>query len=290
MIIDKEKFNRPFLSSYHHHRLFLVFFLTGSFVLDTMIQLLFDAHHHHDRLYLIQWSVSTSTVATNRIVCIWYNDPHPHPCSPLPWSFIFDTMILLNIKLHHYHDHLYSIQRLLWSSWCLFYSLYSSPSSHNEVLTSSRLQHLCLALVLSDLLKSNNSINLVNFGLGRGLVKMSETLSSIGTYFTWILPSSTTSWMKWYHRSMCFVLAWNLLSFASAMAPWLLHEMVSGFSSPPRISFINSSARTWLHASMRRTPPLYSTTTWLLASLSSRRLPRCRNGTRIWILNACAFD
>ena len=61
--------------------------------------------------------------------------------------------------------------------------------------------------------------------------------SSVSTYFTWIFPSSTASWMKWYHRSMCFVLAWNLLSFASAMAPWLSHEMVSGFSSP-QISFI----------------------------------------------------
>ena len=79
---------------------------------------------------------------------------------------------------------------------------------------------------MCDLLKPNDSMNLVNFGLSRGLVNMLETLSSVSTYFTWILPSSTASWMKWYCRSMCFVLAWNLLSFASAMAPWLLHEMV----------------------------------------------------------------
>ena len=35
---------------------------------------------------------------------------------------------------------------------------------------------------------------------------------------------------------MCFVRAWNLLSFASAIAPWLSHKMVRGFSPPPRIS------------------------------------------------------
>ena len=153
------------------------------------------------------------------IICIQYNDPPRHQALSLPQLFIFDTTIL-------------------WSSWCLFYSLHSSPLSHNKVLTLSRLQHLCLALALSDLLKPNNSTNLANFGLGRGLVKMLDTLSSVGTYFTWIFPSLTAARMKWYCRSMCFVLAWNLLSFASAMAPWLLHEMVSSFSSPPQISFI----------------------------------------------------
>ena len=194
---------------------------TWSFVFDTTTHFHIHGHHQQDRLYLIQWSTSTSTsmLATPMIICIWYNDPPRHQASSLPWSFIIDTTIL-------------------WSSWYLFYSLHSSPSSHNEVLTSSGLQHLCLALVSSDLLKPNDSMNLVNFGLGRGLVKISETLSSIGTYFTWILPSLTTSRMKWYHRSMCFVLAWNLLSFASMMAPWLSHEMVSSFSSPPWISFI----------------------------------------------------
>ena len=128
--------------------------------LQPTIQLLFDVHHHHDhlysiqrwsihihghhqqhRLYLIQWPVSTSMVTANSIICIWYNVPHPW--SPLLWSFVFDTMIL-------------------WSSWCLSCSLHSSPSSQNEVLTSSGLQHLCLALAPSDLLKPNDSMNLAD--------------------------------------------------------------------------------------------------------------------------------
>ena len=77
MIIDKEKFNRPFLSSYHHHRLSSVFFLTGSFVFDTTIQLLINAHHHHNHLYSIQRSISM--FATTMIIRIWYNDPPWHP-------------------------------------------------------------------------------------------------------------------------------------------------------------------------------------------------------------------
>ena len=87
--------------------------------------------HQQDRLYLIQQSTSTSTsmLATPMIICIRYNDPPWHQASSLLRSFIFDTMIL-------------------WSSWYIFYSLHSSPLSHNEVLTLSGLQHLCLALVL----------------------------------------------------------------------------------------------------------------------------------------------
>ena len=203
------------------------------------------------------------------IICIWYNDPPRHQTPSLPQSFVFDTTTL-------------------WSSWCLFYSLHSSPSSHNKVLTLSGLQYLCLALVPSELLKPIDSMNLANFGLSKGLVKMSDTLSSVSMYFTWIFLSSTTSQMKWYHRSMCFVLTWNLLSFASAMAPWLSHEMVSSFSSP-QISFMKLLSQI-PSASARCTPPLYSTTKRLLASSSSMRLPWCQNGTRIWILNACAFD
>ena len=134
--------------------------LPWSFVFNRMILLDIKLLHYHDRSYSIQRSSfhihgcrqqdhlyliqrSTSMVTTPMIICIQYNDPPQHQAPSLPWSFIFDTMIL-------------------WSSWCLFYSLHSSPLSHNKVLTSSRLQHLCLALVLSDLLKPNDSTNLVN--------------------------------------------------------------------------------------------------------------------------------
>ena len=99
--------------------------------------------------------------------------------------------------------------------------------------------------------------------------------------------------MKWYHRLMCFVLAWNLLSFASTMAPWLLHEMVSSFSSPPWISLIKLLSQIPSLAAcicVMCILPLYLIAIWLLAFWSSKRLPQCWNGTRNWILSACAFD
>ena len=144
-------------------------------------------------------------------------------------------MILLDIKLPHYHNCSYSIQR---SSG--HHDASSTPCTHPHRPTTRSWPQADFSTYawLWCRLKPNNSTNLANFGLSRGLVKMSDMLSSISTYFTCIFPSSTASQMKWYHRLMCSILTWNLLSFASMMAPWLLHEMVSGFSSPPQISFI----------------------------------------------------
>ena len=59
--------------------------------------------------------------------------------------------------------------------------------------------------------KPNSSTKRQHFGLAKGLVKISAGLSSVGTYTTDIFPSSTASWTKWYHTSICFVRAWNLL-------------------------------------------------------------------------------
>ena len=130
-------------------------------------------------------------VTTNRIVCIWYNNPFLHPQSLPTGSFVFDTTIHIDIDIHahHSHDHLYSIQ---WSSLTSnFLTTMIVHIRYNDPLVivihlllpvlipivpqrGLDLQHLCLALVSSNLLKPNDSMNLANFGLSRGLVKMSD--------------------------------------------------------------------------------------------------------------------
>ena len=47
------------------------------------------------------------------------------------------------------------------------------------------------------------------------------------------------SWMKWYHRSMCFILAWNLLSFDNVIMPWLSQLIVTAFVCSFQISAMN---------------------------------------------------
>ena len=74
--------------------------------------------------------------------------------------------------------------------------------------------------------KPNNSMNFQNLAFANGFVKISVGLSSVGTYTTDTFPSSTASQMKWYRTSICFVREWNLLSFDSAIAPWLLELIV----------------------------------------------------------------
>ena len=143
MIIDKEKnqqtvpFFLPPPLSLLPHRIICIRYNDSTplrcsspprlFVFDTTI--LFPhpwsppTGHQQHHLYLIQRPVSTSMIAVNRIVCIWYNVPHPW--SPLQWSFVFYTIILLYIKLPHYHDHSYSIQ---WSSG--HHDASSTPCTH----------------------------------------------------------------------------------------------------------------------------------------------------------------
>src|ERR1700678_1042433 len=94
---------------------------------------------------------------------------------------------------------------------CIRYSDYLSLSSSTSTFKQSLvfdtattsitdLQHHGLdfasALPVSSFLSPNISTNLTNFGLGNGLVKISDTLLSVGMYFTSILPSSTASRIK----------------------------------------------------------------------------------------------
>src|SRR5882724_6514833 len=51
-----------------------------------------------------------------------------------------------------------------------------------------------------------------------------------------MIPSLTVLWMKWKHRSICFVLAWNWPSFDRAMADWLSQLSVIGEESGHVIS------------------------------------------------------
>ena len=60
-----------------------------------------------------------------------------------------------------------------------------------------------------------------NFTLGNAFVKILVGFLSVGMYLTESLASSTALWIKWYHTLMCSICEWNLLSFGSAIAPWL---------------------------------------------------------------------
>src|ERR1700679_1799821 len=55
---------------------------------------------------------------------------------------------------------------------------------------------LCVSPPCLKLSQPQHLTNLTNFGLGNGLVKISDTLLSVGMYFTSILPSSTASRIK----------------------------------------------------------------------------------------------
>ena len=51
-----------------------------------------------------------------------------------------------------------------------------------------------------------------------------------------MIPSHTVSRMKWKCRSICFVLAWNWLSFDRMMVDWLSQLSVIGEDSGHMIS------------------------------------------------------
>src|SRR5215813_13123142 len=56
-----------------------------------------------------------------------------------------------------------------------------------------------------------------NFPLGRGLVKESAIIRSVGVYSRLIVSFSMHSRMKWCCVSICFVLPWCIGFLASAM-------------------------------------------------------------------------
>src|ERR1700678_3252403 len=92
---------------------------------------------------------------------------------------------------------LYLIQRLPFS---IILDLKQSLVFDTATTSITDLRHHGLGfasgLPVSSFLSPNISMNLTNFGLGNGLVKISDTLLSVGMYFTSILPSSTASRIK----------------------------------------------------------------------------------------------
>ena len=116
------------------------------------------------------------------------------PPSSVPASLYSIQLLPPSFVLTTPRASLYLIQLiLLWSSFTL-------PRPRVACIRYSN------SYCLSSFLNPNISMNLLNFGLGNGLVKILDTFSSVGTYLTCIFPSSTASRMKWYRRSMCFVL------------------------------------------------------------------------------------
>ena len=57
--------------------------------------------------------------------------------------------------------------------------------------------------------------------LGKHLVSTFARFCDVWTFINVIRPSSSTSQMKWYRTSICFVRAWNIAFFAKQMALWL---------------------------------------------------------------------
>ena len=93
------------------------------------------------------------------------------------------------------------------------------------------LWHCCQNLV-----RPSFAMNPSNFGLVSTFVKMLDRFSAVGMYVTKIFPSSTASQMKWYRRSICLVWEWYLLSFASAITPWLSQLIFIASTFAPQIS------------------------------------------------------
>jgi hypothetical protein len=63
----------------------------------------------------------------------------------------------------------------------------------------------------------------VKVAWSRGLVKISASWSSVGTWIKAIFPFSTLSLRKWYLTSMCLVLEWSTGFFATLMALVISH-------------------------------------------------------------------
>ena len=122
-------------------------------------------------------------LVTTTIVCIWYNDPFPHPRLPPTGSFVFDTTIHIHIHIHacHSHDHLYSIQ---WSS------------SHRDASSTPCTHPHCPTM---------RSWPWVGFSTYAWLW-CHPTSSSPTTPWTWQFLASAEAWWRCqihYHPSVC---------------------------------------------------------------------------------------
>ena len=145
--------------------------------------------------------MASHTTSTTMLIHIRYNETRP---SSLP--SVFDTMgPLLSTTLV-----------------CIGYDEFATASLHSttglprpsvfDMMSLGLPHHLnhhtrpyLIRRSSYSLLKPNNSTIFWNLGFGSAFVKTSETLSSVGTYFTTIFLSSTASQIKWYRRSICLV-------------------------------------------------------------------------------------
>ena len=81
------------------------------------------------------------------------------------------------------------------------------------------------------------------------LVRISRGLSSMCTFTSSISLSSSTSQMKWYFTTVCFVFAWNTGFFANMIALWLSQCNVGTSTEIPKSPTSRASHIASLHAS-----------------------------------------
>jgi hypothetical protein len=77
------------------------------------------------------------------------------------------------------------------------------------------------------------------------LVKISACWSGVGTWIKVIFPFSTLSLKKWYITSMCLVLEWSTLFFATLMALVLSHRSGTWVYSSPKSLMVYVIQRSW---------------------------------------------
>jgi hypothetical protein len=78
-----------------------------------------------------------------------------------------------------------------------------------------------------------------------GLVKISASLSCVGTYIKAIFPLSTLSLRKWYRTSMCLVLEWRTSFFDTLMTLVLSHWSGTWLYSSLKSLMVNVIQRRW---------------------------------------------
>ena len=78
----------------------------------------------------------------------------------------------------------------------------------------------------------------MNLSILIGFVKASARLTFVSIFCIFTIPSSTTSWTKWYWTPMCLVLEWKMGFLPICKALWLLQNSEI-FSCLCRSSFNN---------------------------------------------------
>jgi hypothetical protein len=85
----------------------------------------------------------------------------------------------------------------------------------------------------------------VKFAWSRGLVKISDSWSCVGTWIEAIFPFPMLSLKKWYLTSMCLVLEWITGFFATLMALVLSHWSGTWVYSSPKSLVVYVIQRSW---------------------------------------------